>query len=492
MSCNSRSYEQMLEKKENVKRRVQTIRFEPLDCHVNLLNVVSFLYNEAHYYLKSIQLFNDYAYWLSLPADEQTARKKKYIAVEMQHPQNLEQIWRPNYTDAFRVIKDENGEVVSKERLSKGLDKLFQPSDNYKALPAGVAQHVLMQVDKDWKSYEKGRSAYFKDKTGFTGMPKPPRYKKRGPLGVAVFTKNTIKVVDAPNTDKAYLSFPERADLPPIRFKKEKGILQEVRIRKDGNQFCCEIIYEQEKVERKIEGPERNLMMDIGIGNLITAVDDAACLSKAIAWIVSGKEIKSINHHYNSEVSQLRSKLTEGRNPKDINCPRTSKLITEITTNRNRRIHDLMHVISKAVVTHAKSHNITKVMIGHNPGWKQGVNLGVKNNQNFVQIPFMKLINQLKYKLEDIGIQLKVTEESYTSKTDHFAFELMEHIELEFRKGKRLYRGLFQSSVAGLVNADVNGAIGIGRKCNGDAWFEQFMLANMGEAPTPVRKNLWP
>jgi transposase len=38
-----------------------------------------------------------------------------------------------------------------------------------------------------------------------------------------------------------------------------------------------------------------------------------------------------------------------------------------------------------------------------------------KNNQSIVQIPFFKLIEQLKYKAKLVGIKVIINEESYTS-----------------------------------------------------------------------------
>ncbi|WP_293088262.1 IS200/IS605 family accessory protein TnpB-related protein [Okeania sp. SIO3B5] len=56
------------------------------------------------------------------------------------------------------------------------------------------------------------------------------------------------------------------------------------------------------------------------------------------------------------------------------------------------------------------------LIIGQNQEWKQEINLGKKNNQNFVQIPHTKLIEMLSYKAKMVGIQVILTEESYTSK----------------------------------------------------------------------------
>ncbi len=57
-------------------------------------------------------------------------------------------------------------------------------------------------------------------------------------------------------------------------------------------------------------------------------------------------------------------------------------------------------------------------------------------------------------------------EESYTSKCNALAFkEIRKH---DVYKGKRVSRGMFLSSTGKIINADVNGALNILRKCKGD------------------------
>lgn len=85
-----------------------------------------------------------------------------------------------------------------------------------------------------------------------------------------------------------------------------------------------------------------------------------------------------------------------------------------------------------------------------------------KENQKFTQIPFARLVSYLEYKCELAGIEIVIHEESYTSKCDFIAFEKMGKHENYL--GKRKKRGLFQSSVGKLINADVNGALNIMRK----------------------------
>ncbi|MDR1558375.1 MAG: IS200/IS605 family accessory protein TnpB-related protein, partial [Clostridiales bacterium] len=52
------------------------------------------------------------------------------------------------------------------------------------------------------------------------------------------------------------------------------------------------------------------------------------------------------------------------------------------------------------------SSGVTTLVVGYNKGWKQDVNLGKKTNQNFVQIPFLMLLNMLTYKCALAGIHV--------------------------------------------------------------------------------------
>ena len=109
------------------------------------------------------------------------------------------------------------------------------------------------------------------------------------------------------------------------------------------------------------------------------------------------------------------------------------------------------------------ANKIDTVVIGYIKGWKNKTDMGKKNNQNFVNIPFLNIINKIKYKLYRKKIKLILTNESYTSKCDALAGESVErHIKY---KGKRIKRGLYRSKYKNtLINADINAAINIYRK----------------------------
>src|SRR5579875_894356 len=101
-------------------------------------------------------------------------------------------------------------------------------------------------------------------------------------------------------------------------------------------------------------------------------------------------------------------------------------------------------------------------LTGYNPEWKQAINIGKRNNQNFVNIPHARFIDMLTYKAELVGIRVIITEESYTSKCSFLDNEpIGKH---ENYAGKRVKRGLFRAADGRLINADVNGSANIIRK----------------------------
>jgi putative transposase len=130
------------------------------------------------------------------------------------------------------------------------------------------------------------------------------------------------------------------------------------------------------------------------------------------------------------------------------------------------------------------------VKIASNDDWKQCINIGKVNNQQFVSIPFATLISQIRYKAEQYGIKVTLQEESYTSKADSLALDELpvyqkgQSVRHVF-SGKRIKRGLYQSVTGKLLNADVNGAINILRKVIGDGFVKG--LFNKGAVFAPMR-----
>ena len=134
----------------------------------------------------------------------------------------------------------------------------------------------------------------------------------------------------------------------------------------------------------------------------------------------------------------------------------------KLTIKRNAKITDYLHKTSRFIVNYAKQHSVSVIVIGHNKEWKQNSTLSKKVNQHFIQIPFNILIQQIQYKAEEFGIEVILTEESYTSGTSFLDNELP--AKENYNKSRRKHRGIFKSNNGTLINADVNGAFQILKK----------------------------
>jgi putative transposase len=90
-------------------------------------------------------------------------------------------------------------------------------------------------------------------------------------------------------------------------------------------------------------------------------------------------------------------------------------------------------------------------------------------------------VEKLSYKLGSHGIELVVADESYTSKASFVDGDKMPKRYNKKTKqkrtfsGKRVKRGLYQSSDGTLVNADVNGAFNILIKTDSDFSFSRLV-----------------
>lgn len=341
---------------------------------------------------------------------------------------------------------------------------------DYKALPAQTSQQVIKLLYKNWKSFFALTKDYYKNPSKYKGKPKLPHYKdKNTGRNILVFTNQQCKIRDG----KIY--FPKNVCLPALTTKVQK--IQQVRIIPNTSGYVIEIVYKQ-TIKTVITNPNTFLSIDLGLNNFATSFNNTDCKS----FIVNGKPLKSINQYYNKELARLKSHFKSNLKYS------TSKRIKRLSLRRNNRVNDYIHKTSRFIVNYAINYKIETIVIGNNKDWKQKINLGKRTNQNFVQLPFEKLISQIQYKAKLVGINVVVTEESYTSKTDHLALEEMKHIAKDERLGLRKRRGLFQSSTNKLINADTNGSIGILRKVAGDDFLGN--LISRGEVSTPYRINL--
>ena len=344
-------------------------------------------------------------------------------------------------------------------------------------LDNNVKQYVIQQVSKAWKGFMESVKAYNKNKYAFTGKPKIPNYlyktKKFNIIYIdkTMFKKKNIEENSIMLPCSKYKIFiPKQIRLKDIR---------QVTIQKYYDKTKINFIYEDREVIKNEYDLNSAIGIDLGVNNLCAITSN----DKSFSYIVNGRPLKSINQYYNKKLVELKSKLEKcNKNQK------TSNKIQQLHSKRHNKILNYLHNASKQIIFLCINNNIEKIVIGHNNKWKQKLNIGKANNQNFMQIPFNILIKQLEYKaLKYTDLEILKVEESYTSKCDHLINEEMKHHENYL--GKRIKRGLFISSIGKQLNADINGAIGIMRKAKVITDNQLLILRNRGDVVSPKVLN---
>jgi len=346
---------------------------------------------------------------------------------------------RANYEIRESFIKNEK--FLNYNNLQKIAQNSF---DAYKELPAKVSQQTLKLLDQNWKSFFASIKDWSKNPSKYLGRPKLPNYldKTKG-RQVVIYTKQAISKREYLKTGLLNLSKTSIF----IKTKIDFSNIQQVRIISRIGYFVIEVVYKKE--ELKQINSTNYLSIDLGLNNLATVTNNF----KDKFFIINGKPLKSINQFYNKKLAEFKSKLTNSK---------TSNKINKLTLKRNSKVSDYLHKSSKYLINYALKFNVSNIVIGKNDGWKQDINIGKKNNQNFVQIPYNRFIEMLTYKAKLLGIEVIQTEESYTSKCSFLDNE-------EIKKhsnylGKRVKRGLFKTSKGLLINADINGSLNIAKK----------------------------
>lgn len=357
---------------------------------------------------------------------------------------------------------------------------LLKTSVNYRMLNSNMAEQLILQVHKNFGSFfsllnlaKEGR--YPMDKC------KIPHYLPKDGYATLV-----IGFVRLNGNDELLIPFSNsfrkthtniRVKIPPVL--KDK-VIKEIRIvPKSGARFFeIQYTYKDDDIQRNLD-QQKALAVDFGIDNLITAASN-----EGASFIIDGRRLKSINQWFNKENSRLQSikdKQHFGKKP--------TGLQSKIARKRNNQVNDYLSKAARIVIDYCVAHRISVLIVGYNDDFQRNTNMGRTNNQNFVNIPYGRLIWKLEYLCELNGIRFIKQEESYTSKASFFDRDEIpvykedshEHYALS---GKRIHRGLYRSLDGRTMNADVNGALNILRKSN---VVSMEAIYARGEVDTPVR-----
>ena len=275
-----------------------------------------------------------------------------------------------------------------------------------------------------------------------------------------------------------------------------------------GKKFEIAYSYLDTDNEKEMKGTDV-LAIDLGVNNLATCIT-----TKGQSFIIDGKRLKSMNQYYNKKMAELKSKnqycLRKILNPltneyeykkdyiRNLNKDEKYKSILtkrmmNIMYKRNNKINDYIFKSSKMIIDYCIDNKINKIVLGYSNKFQskglkysneydnknnylkhQEKTIVKENNQKFLSIPFGKLKSRLEYLSKNNGIELIIQEESYTSLSSFYDLDIIPNYEENDKNeyhfsGKRIKRGLYQTKMGIMLNADINGALNIYRKssvCN--------------------------
>ncbi|NEN89989.1 MAG: IS200/IS605 family element transposase accessory protein TnpB, partial [Okeania sp. SIO3H1] len=325
------------------------------------------------------------------------------------------------------------------------LEKVYKKNNHYKVLHSQAAQQILRTVAESFRSYYGLIKAYSSGK--ISDRPKIPNYRKKGGMATVSYPSQALKLkgnllrVPLGNTCKRWFGID--SFLIPMPSNLEFSTLKELRILPRNKCFYWEFIYEKEEVVKPQLNQDNVLGIDHGVNNWLTCVSNVGT-----SLIVDGKHLKSMNRWYNKQVSTIKENQPTGF---------WSNRLAAITEKRNRQIRDGINKAARIVINHCLENYIGTIVLGWNKGQKNQIELGKKNNSEFVPIPTARLKERIAQLCSEYGILFIETEESYTSIASFLDGDNLPNYGEKPNdwkpSGKRIKRGLYRSSNNCLINA---------------------------------------
>lgn len=346
------------------------------------------------------------------------------------------------------------------------LDAVFKALKNpvYIRMPAQVNQNAIKKCCLAWKAYFQALADWKVCPEKYEAMPRMPRYQKDR-LFTAGWTKQVARLVCLGG--KAFLQFSGcRSSRLCIGKEADFAGLSYVRTE-------CRPFHGRARVLVSFEDkaavppvpvhPDRTLGIDLGLSNFAAVAGNFGDRP----FLLPGGPAKALNQWFNKRRASLLSALTRGSD--STRSSKQSHALDALSRRRDNAFRDLFYKYAWRIVRYAAANHVQVIVVGCNKGQKQGADLGRKNNQAFVSIPFDRFRNTLTDLAARCGIPVVLREESYTSLAsaidgdDIPVYKPGDETVYTF-SGSRVMRGLYQTKQGLLINADVNGAANILRK----------------------------
>lgn len=346
-----------------------------------------------------------------------------------------------------------SGEYISYRDMNYNL----KHTPEYRDTMSQPANCVLRILDKNWKSFLQSSNDHRKYPEKYNGKPRIPGYLKKDGRYLWMIPNNACWL-----NDDGTIRFGIKRLQGHAWKTHASGRIIQVRFVPRGTCYVMEVVYEVEVPDIHTQKAERIASIDLGVDNLVTMTNNIG--ERPI--VINGRGVKSINQYYNKQLAKTKSELRK------VNDRGWSKRLESISFKRHQRIKNYMHHTSRFVVDWCLKYGIDTLVIGINRGWKQNSEMNKRSNQQFISIPHDMLLNQLRYKCQDAGIQLVESGEACTSGTSFLDGEYP--CKENYDKRRRITRGLFKSAAGQLINADVNGSLQIMIKAFPNAFFERY------------------
>ena len=237
----------------------------------------------------------------------------------------------------------------------QNINRIFNQSNqfDYRELPSKVSNTVLKKLGNNISSFWS-----LVKKSDYDKKVRLPKYlHKTDGRFIVEFNKQTFSNKRDENNNLIICKSSLDLRIPT---KVEKP--QQVRIIPKSGCYVIEVVYEVE--ENRLKKNQRVAAIDLGLNNLATVVTNDG--DNPI--LISGRKIKSINQYYNKMTSKKNSLL-----PYNVF---TLKSLDRLWLKRNNKISYEIHKVTKFLANYFDERDVSKVIIGNNSGWKNGINLG--------------------------------------------------------------------------------------------------------------------
>ena len=216
---------------------------------------------------------------------------------------------------------------------------IVKQTEAYTALPAKVANQVLVQLHRAWIAFFEAMEVYQEHPERFRGRPGLPKYlhKTQG-RNLLVFELGCIWKAELRTREIAV------SQLGRVGETKQQPTHTTGAYRLKADHYVVEVVYEAEEKRAAGLDPDLFVALDPGVSVLAALTSNKPGF---VPRLVTGTPVKALNQLYNKQHAHQQKQLAKGNDPRF-----TSHHLDRNTTKRNRR---MMHTCTPPAVASLSS-----------------------------------------------------------------------------------------------------------------------------------------